>query len=48
MLPKYIDFLLGMLEEIENLIGFEPNLTGEDNEKAAKLLDKLREVLNDA
>lgn len=45
---RYIDFLLGMLEEVEALVGFEPNLTGADNEKMAELLDKLRGVLNDA
>ena len=45
---KYIDFLLGMLEELENLIGFDVSLSRNEKDRSDRLLKALREVLEDA
>lgn len=45
---KYIDFLLGMLEELENLIGFDANLSREEKDRSDRLFKALVEVLENA
>ena len=45
---KYVDFLLGMLEELENLIGFDASLSRKEKDNSDHLLKALREVLEDA
>lgn len=45
---RYVDFLLGIIADLENLLHFDPSLTRDERDRGLALIKKVEEVVNDA
>lgn len=45
---RYVDFLLGIIADLENLLHFDPSLTRDERDRSLALIKKVEEVVNDA
>lgn len=45
---RYVDFLLGIIADLENLLCFDASLTRDERDRSFELIKKLEEVVNNA